>query len=132
MLRSAADQQVAARSLDDVTPADLDRVRTERLSATVKGKGKRAVTPATVNREFSFLKHVLNLAIWDGKTEKNPVARLTMLRGPSGRVRYLSDDEETRLMGKLATEEDRQRVTVLTHTGLRKTGLQGSHAAGRV
>ncbi len=114
-----------ARPLDDVTPADLERVRTERLSATVKGKGKRAVTPATVNREFSFLKHVFNVAIRDGKTEKNPVARLKMLREPSGRVRYLSDEEEANLMLKLATDEDRQRVTVLLHTGLRKAEFLG-------
>jgi integrase len=122
---SAWKERFGARPLDDITPADLDRVRTERLSATIKGKGKRAVTPATVNREFSFLKHVFNVAIRDGKTEKNPVARLRMLREPSGRVRYLSDDEETRLMEKLDTDEDRQRVTVLLQTGLRKAEFLG-------
>jgi len=51
-----------------------------------------------VNREFAFLKHLFNIAIRDGKTPSNPVAKLKMLREPSGRVRYLSDDEETRLM----------------------------------
>jgi integrase len=48
-----------------------------------------------------------------------------MLREPSGRVRYLSDDEEARLKEKLATDEDRQRVTVLLHTGLRKAEFLG-------
>lgn len=53
------------------------------------------------------------------------MARLKMLREPSGRVRYLSDDEEARLKEKLATDEDRQRVTVLLHTGLRKAEFLG-------
>ena len=53
------------------------------------------------------------------------VARLKMLREPSGRVRYLSDEEESRFMEKLSTDEDRQRVTVLLHTGLRKAEFLG-------
>jgi hypothetical protein len=42
-----------------------------------------------------------------------PVTKLGMLREPSGRVRYLTDDEEGRLMKTLSTEAGRQRVTVL-------------------
>jgi integrase len=118
-------ERFGGRPLEDVTPADLDRTRTERLAATVKGKGQRGVTPATVNREFAFLKHVYNVAIRDGQTDKNPVARLKMLREPSGRVRYLSDEEESRLMEALATDEDRQRVTILLQTGLRKAEFLG-------
>ena len=48
-----------------------------------------------------------------------------MLREPSGRVRYLNDDEEARLMKVLASDADRQRVTVLLQTGLRKSEFLG-------
>jgi site-specific recombinase XerD len=81
----------------------------------------RHVTPATVNRGFAFLKHVYNVAIRDGETDRNPVARLKMLREPSGRVRYLSDEEEKALLQKLATDADREQVTVLLQTGLGKS-----------
>src|SRR4029450_1211796 len=46
-------------------------------------------------------------------------------REPSGRVRYLTDAEEKALMGSLATDADRGRVTVLLQTGLRKSEFLG-------
>lgn len=104
------------RTLEDIAPAELEHLRTERLT-TIK--------PATVNREFALLRRVFNVAIRDGKTERNPVTKLGMLREPSGRVRYLTDAEEWALMGALATDADRQRVTVLLQTGLRKSEFLG-------
>src|SRR5262249_29765754 len=77
-------------------------------------------TPATVNRELAFLKRVYSTAIRDEKTDRTPFARLKLLREPSGRVRYLTDEEEARLMEKLAADTDRDRVCVLLQTGLRK------------
>jgi site-specific recombinase XerD len=79
------------RILDQITGGEVEKVRAERLD------GEDAVAPATANREVAFLKHVYNLALRDGKIERNPLARLRLLREPSGRVRYLSDDEETAL-----------------------------------
>lgn len=107
------------RTLDEITAGEVEKIRTERIQA------KKAVTPATVNREVAFLKHIYNLALRDGKTERNPLAKLRLLREPSGRVRYLSDDEESRLLKALATDEHRQRVSVLLNTGLRKSEFLG-------
>ena len=111
-------EQLGGRSLEEVTPADLEKIRIERLAGRLrrddddKDKKPRPVTPATVNRGYAFLKHVFNIAIRDGKTERNPVAKLKMLREPSGRVRYLTD-------------ESRDRVRVLLQTGLRKSEFLG-------
>ena len=123
-------ERFAGRTLEDVTPAELEKVRTERLKTPPpptdeKERPMKAISPATVNREFAFLKHVYNLAIRDGKTQSNPVTRLGMLREPSGRVRYLSDDEEARLMKALPTDWDRDRVTVLLHSGFRRGEFLG-------
>jgi len=74
-----------------------------------------------VNREVGFLKHVFNVAIRDGKTDRNPVSKVRMLKEPSGRVRYLSDEEEMRLMSALATDSERERIRFLVQTGLRKS-----------
>src|SRR5262245_20160624 len=126
-------KRFAGHTLDEVTPAELDKIRTDRLAASPapasdKERPRKAVSPATVNRgEFAFLKHVYNVAIRDGKTASNPVAKLRMLRESRRRVRYLSDEEEERLMRALPTDADRQRVTVLLHTGFRRSELLGLH-----
>lgn len=112
---------MAGRTLEEITPAELERFRSERL---VK------IKPATINREFALLRRVFKVAIRDGKSERNPGTKLGMLREPSGRVRYLSDDEEKELMQALVTDHERQRVTVLLQTGLRKSeflGLRYAH-----
>lgn len=124
-------ERLGRRTLEEITAADLEKIRVERLAGRLgrdaddKDKKPRPVTPATVNREYAFLKHVFNIAIRDGKTERNPVAKLKMLREPSGRVRYLSDEEETVLFAKLLTDESRDRVRVLLQTGLRKSEFLG-------
>jgi len=109
-------ERFGSRTLEDVQPGEIEKIRAERLPS---------VGPATVNRECAFLKRVYSLAIRDGKTERNPVAKLKMLREPSGRVRYLTDEEEGRLMAALPSEAERQRVTVLLQTGLRKSEFLG-------
>jgi hypothetical protein len=67
------------RTLDDITAGEVEKVRAERMH------GEGAVTPATVNREVAFLKHLYNLAVRDEKTQRNPLGRLRLLREPSGR-----------------------------------------------
>src|SRR5262245_28590329 len=123
-------KRLGSRSLEEVTPADLEKIRIERLAGRLrrdddKNQKPRPVTPATANREYAFLKHVFNIAIRHGKTERNPVAKLKMLREPSGRVRYLSDEEEMALFAKLLTDESRDRARVLLQTGLRKSEFLG-------
>jgi integrase len=105
-----------SRTLEDVTSADLEKVKAERLEK---------VKPSTVNRELAFLKHVYNVAIRDGKTERSPFTRLRLLQKASGRVRYLTDEEEAELLKKLPTESDRDRLRVLVQTGLRKSEFLG-------
>ena len=53
-----------------LTPGDLEKIRTDRLAAPVKRRDgeremdkRRRVSPATVNREFAFLKHICTVVI---------------------------------------------------------------------
>jgi integrase len=114
------------RTLDEITSGELERIRTERLRIRTEEDGtERSVTSATVNREYAFLRRVFNVAIRDDKASSNPVSKLTTLREPSGRTRYLLDDEEDRLMKALPSDADRDRVIVLLHTGFRRAELLG-------
>jgi integrase len=93
-----------------VTPGDIERYVAGRL------QGARA---ATANRELAFLKRVFNVAITDGLVDANPVRAVRMLKENNARVRFLTEDEETRLR-----EAMRDRywplVVVALHTGLRQ------------
>jgi site-specific recombinase XerD len=97
--------------LDEITAERLEKVQAERAGE---------VSAATVNREFAFLKHVFNVAVRNDRLQRNPFDKIRLLREPSGRVRYLSDEEEARLREAFATEEDRERLSFLLHTNLRK------------
>jgi hypothetical protein len=63
------------RTVDEIKPAELDRIRVQRLEG-VSDERTRPVTRATVNREFAFLRRVFNIALRDEKAESNPVAKL--------------------------------------------------------
>ena len=79
-------------SLDDVTSPAIAGKYSE-LHKT----GER--TPATANRYLATLSACCTYAVKDlGWIERNPCARVKKLKESSGRVRYLTDDERTRLI----------------------------------
>src|SRR5262249_12369573 len=97
---------------------------------------ERELSKGTVNRELSILRGLLNLAADDecGYLEKAPKVRLE--KEPEGRLRYLSQDEATRLLHecrKAATPPNvGQRsahlypvVLIALHTGMRKGEVMG-------
>jgi integrase len=82
--------QLGSTLLLDLTPARLTACR-DRLAQD------RA--PATVNRYLSTLSHTLHVAVTEWQwLEESPLRRVRRLREPRGRVRYLSEDERTRLL----------------------------------
>jgi len=101
------------RLLSQVLPGDIQRYAARRL---------RKVAPATVNRELSFLRRVFNLALADGKVDRNPFRQVKFFKENNERVRFLSDDEETRLQ-KALPPKDWQVVAIALHTGLRRSEL---------
>lgn len=62
--------------------------------------------PATINRDLTMLRAALNNAIEWGLIQTNPLASVKALKGADvKRVRFLSDDEEKRLMAALNQRE---------------------------
>lgn len=67
---------------------------------------RRQWSDATINRHFSFLRHILMLAVKDGKLARNPVSGVSFLP-EERRTRFLNDTE-------LATLET---IMAPAHTG---------------
>ena len=81
-------------------------VRLNHVKATVIEDAQRALlaqnlAPQTVLHYLKSLRHVLNKAVRDGKLERNPFAQVQLVKVQNGKTRFLSPDEETRLLDKL-------------------------------
>ncbi len=103
-------ERFAGRTLRSILPMDVDKWVTRRATE---------VAPATVNRELSFLRRVFNVAANNDLVDRNPVKRVKFFRENNARVRWLTDDEETRLRAQL-TDQQWPLVAFALHTGLRR------------
>ncbi len=100
------------RLITDITTEDCRSVQ-----AKLKAQGKWQ--PATINRYFAFLRHVLMIAVQDEKLTRNPVSRVKFFP-EANRVRFFSDDELVRLYG-LIDPDNWKVVAFALETGLRRS-----------
>ncbi len=106
--------RLAGKQLSHITPADLDEAKEELVGEEYAAE--------TIKHYLKFLRHVLNLAVRDGKVEKNPFARFTMPKTGHGKTRFLTMQEEAALLKALGQPYATwARLAILT--GLRKTEL---------
>jgi integrase len=114
-------------TLDEIESGDVENYKTKRLN-TIRGNGKnvekKKVSPATVNREIASIKRLLSWA-----TEQNPklllksrIAAVDLLKEPKGRIRFLSKEEQERLLEQCKASHLLMAVTIALATGLRRHG----------
>jgi len=97
----------------------LAQISTEdcrRIQAKLKAKGQ--LKPATINRRFAFLRHVLMVAVKDGKLNRNPVSGLKFFPEPK-MTRYYSNEELQNLQA-IMKPKDWALVAFAVETGLRR------------
>lgn len=99
------------RTLADITPKLIVAYKNKRYE---DGKA-----PATINRELANLKKAFNLALreWEW-CHQNPVTRVSMEKENNKRDRWLSEEEESRLLTACAPWLH-DLVTFALHTGMR-------------
>ncbi len=107
--------------LDEVSPFAVERYKRERREG--------GAAPATVNRDLALLRHFYRLAAtwgWVSKAHAAELREVASLKEPPGRVRYLTADEEARLMAALERRPHLRRLVLAALlTGMRQGEILG-------
>lgn len=108
------------RELREVTPLLVEKFKVDRLKTETIHETARK--PASVNRELEVLSRIFTLAIDQGEAASNPCSKVKKLPERNKRMRYLLDDEETRLFAQFegARSHLAPMVTVAIGTGMRR------------
>lgn len=105
--------------LHEITPGLIESYKRHRAETPTRGEGKRA--PATINRELAVLGRILTMAVDEEYLESNPIRRVKKFKVDNARIRFLTTEEEARLMEALAERpQTRQIVTLALYTGMRR------------
>jgi integrase len=109
-------------TLADITPSLIIEHRNALVG--MKNKYGRTIGTATANRYVQSLGHVLTVAMkeWEWINE-NPVSKITKYKEPRGRVRFLSDEERSKLLEACKQSENSYLFTIVVlalSTGARK------------
>lgn len=82
--------------LREITPIQTERFKQHPVNTPTKSGGARK--PGTVNRDLGALSRILSMAYDNGLIGENPATRVRRLRDDSERIRYLTLDEQERLL----------------------------------
>jgi integrase len=119
--------QIGSYTLADASPALIGE-RRDMLARTINQRGT-VNTPATVNRYLAALSVAFSIAVneW-GWLDDSPMRKVSKLKEPRGRVRYLSDNERERLLTacrKSESEDLYVAVVLALSTGARRMEIWG-------
>jgi len=111
--------------LDEVTPFHVEKFKRERM--TQPTRYGRLPSAVTVNHELKILSRAFTLAADQGLLDANPCGKVKRLREDADRNRYLTPEEERRLMGVLTgpLASLRPVVVLAVTTGMRRGEIYG-------
>jgi integrase len=117
------------RTFAEISPMQIERYKKERRDGLTRyGTPRKA---STVNQELSLLYRVFSLAIENGYTNQNPLAKVRRLKETDRRARYLTAEEEGRLRAALASDfpELLTLLEIYLNTGMRLREVLGLSAS---
>ena len=115
------------RLLTQITVIEAEKYKEHLLNQHVKNGTKRkgkSLTPRTIDIRISRLKRLFSLCVDWGLLENNKMTRVKLLRRDDKRERYLSAEEETRLLDN-ASEELSPVIRFALNTGMRRGEILG-------
>jgi integrase len=116
-------EAMGSKSMDEISPILVEKYKRDRRASKTYRGTQRA--PSTVNRELELLSKIYSLAIDQGLAIHNPCRKVKRYREDNERNRYLSDEEETRLLAVLTGLRASllPLVVLAIHTGMRRGEL---------
>jgi len=113
------------KTLNTITYDDAENYKKCLLGQTVKNGGNRdgkPLTSRTVDIRLGRLKRLFNLCVdWD-LCQQNPIQKVKLLKRDRVIIRYLSLEEEARLM-EVASPDLGRVIQLALHTGMRRGEL---------
>jgi integrase len=110
------------KRLSDISPLDIERYKIERRKTTTRNGKPRSLT--TINREIELLRHALSMALRDGHIRTHPMkdGKVRLYRVNNKIERFLTDEEETRLLAACVGRYEHLRPIIVTalYTGMRR------------
>lgn len=107
------------KTLKEIKASDIEKFKLHH--STTVSRYDKILKPSTVNRELAILSRIFSLAVEYEILFYNPCQRVKPLRADNQRVRYLSDDEEKRLLAELKDNELTKNLVIFAiNTGMRR------------
>ncbi len=113
------DRAIAERMVKEFCDATLAEISAEQIFEYKKKRRSQDVAPATLNKELSFLRHALEMAVVWEWLETNPATRIPREKVRNRMERWLTPEEEERLLA-VCPEWLRDMVVFALNTGFRK------------
>ena len=106
-------------SMRDISQIHVEKFKHDRINTPLWTKATRK--PATVNRALAVLSRMFSLAREHGYINSNPVSRVRRMREDNQRIRYLTEEEQARLLDVLSGSREWLRPVVVfaLNTGMR-------------
>ena len=122
--------RLEGKTLANVMPGELSRCKDDLIAGKVPpgtkhhSRRRPARSAATVNRYLATLSHAFSVAMKEWQwVDDSPFRRVSKLREPRGRCRFLSDEERTRLLKEAARSENPHLYCLMVlalSTGMRR------------
>ena len=106
------------RFLDQITKSMIEDFKAARAKELKKGSKTKLVSPATVNRELTTLKKILNMAVDDELIMRNPARKVQPFPEDIPDVHILTFEEEFKYLA-LASEPLKSVAIIMLGQGMR-------------
>lgn len=107
--------------LREITPIQIERFKQHRVKTLTKSGEARK--PGTVNRDLGALSRILSMAHDNRLIVENPARRVRRLRDDNERIRYLTLDEQQRLLAVMVGRYENSVKPIFifaVNTGMRR------------